>query len=241
MAAARGAVAPRVDAHGVAHLPATSVRASRFMSAQSRSNFIELFSHPEAHPPGADVAEMRERDERKNAPFVARAEALYPVNIEPKLIGGVRTRVITPKSGVAPENRARVLINLHGGGFVWGEGNGALTQGAAQGAPCRGYRHLRVFCRRHPDGGGRCFPGRGQRVGNVQSLLRPGLIHRPPGAVGRLGRGAGQVPADPVDCRIARFDGELTVQVPGSSQQCRRGRGAARLGWRSRRRSTAWS
>jgi len=122
----------RVDAAGVAHLPATEVPASRFMSPDARAKFITLFSHPDrssASPPDqADILTRRENDERKNAPFVARDQVLYPVSIEPRVIGGVRTRVITPKSGVAPENRGRVLINLHGGGFVWGEGNGALTE-----------------------------------------------------------------------------------------------------------------
>jgi monoterpene epsilon-lactone hydrolase len=120
---------PRVDAEGVAHVPAMTVPLSRFISAEGRRKFIGLFSNPEASlPPNADVAQVRERDERKNAPFVARAEALYPVTIEEKLIGGVRTEVITPLGGVAPGNRDRLLINLHGGGFIWGEGNGAKTE-----------------------------------------------------------------------------------------------------------------
>jgi epsilon-lactone hydrolase len=117
-----------VDAAGAAHLPASEVPVSRFMSAQSRAKFIAAFSHPAPQAAPPDVRTLREDDERKNAPFVAHAELLYPVNIEPRVIGGVRTRVITPKAGVAPQNRKRVLINLHGGGFIWGEGNGALTE-----------------------------------------------------------------------------------------------------------------
>jgi epsilon-lactone hydrolase len=121
---------PYVDADGVAHLPAMSVPSSRFMSPESRGKFIALFSNKAAtsSTAAADIRLQRERDERKNAPFVARAKILYPVNIEPKLIGGVRTEVITPKAGVTPENRTRVLINLHGGGFIWGEGNGARSE-----------------------------------------------------------------------------------------------------------------
>lgn len=127
---------PQVDARGVARLPAADVPASRFMSPESRARFIQLFSHAakpaekpaEKHPGSPDFRAMREEDERKNAPYVARGEVLYPVNIEEKLLGGVRTQVITPKAGIAPENRERVLINLHGGGFVWGEGNGARTE-----------------------------------------------------------------------------------------------------------------
>jgi epsilon-lactone hydrolase len=124
--------APRsyVDADGVAHLPAMSVPASIFMSPESRSKFIALFSNKTATSSKAapDLRLLREQDERKNAPFVARAKILYPVNIEPKVIGGVRTEVITPKAGVTPENRTRVLVNLHAGGFIWGEGNGARSE-----------------------------------------------------------------------------------------------------------------
>jgi epsilon-lactone hydrolase len=120
---------PEVDVGGVAHLPAMSVPASKFMSAQARGKFIKLFSSPRpASPQAGDTRSEREYDEQKNAALVARAQALYPVNIEPKLMGGVRTQVITPKAGIAPQNRDRVLINLHGGGFVWGEGNGAKAE-----------------------------------------------------------------------------------------------------------------
>ena len=126
---------PSVDTDGVAHLPAMSVPASHFMSPQARSRFIKLFSSAAVRatladaPAGQpDVRKLREHDEEKNAPYVARAKTLYPVDIEPRVIGGVRTEVITPRAGVAPRNRTRVLINLHGGGFVWGEGNGARAE-----------------------------------------------------------------------------------------------------------------
>jgi epsilon-lactone hydrolase len=119
-----------VDADGVAHLPPMSVPASRFLSPEARRKFIALFSAPKpaaaAGPP--DPARMRAEDEAKNAPLVARAQVLYPVDMESRVIGGVRTLVVTPKSGVAAKNRTRVLINLHGGGFIWGEGNGAKTE-----------------------------------------------------------------------------------------------------------------
>jgi len=120
---------PHVGADGVAHLPASSVPLSKFMSAASRAKFIKAFATPEpSAASGADIQVVREFDERKNAPFVARAKALYPVSIEPRLIGAVHVQVITPKEGVSSKNRHRVLINLHGGGFLWGEGNGARAE-----------------------------------------------------------------------------------------------------------------
>jgi monoterpene epsilon-lactone hydrolase len=124
---------PQVEANGTARLPPLSIPASHFMSAAARAKFIEHFARPaaasaaaSARPP--DYAAMRADDERRNAPYVERAKVLYPVTIEETTIGGVRSQVITPKAGVAPENRDRVLINLHGGGFIWGEGNGARAE-----------------------------------------------------------------------------------------------------------------
>lgn len=104
---------PHVDQEGAAHLPPLTVPASRFMSPEARAKFIEHFAHPAAPAAAApsgppDFAAMRADDERRNAPFVARAQVLYPVNIEERVIGGVRTQVITPRAGVAPENREDV-------------------------------------------------------------------------------------------------------------------------------------
>jgi acetyl esterase/lipase len=120
---------PRMGADGVAHLPASSVPLSKFMSAAARAKFIKAFATPEpSPPPGADIRVVREFDERKNAPLVARAKVLYPVSIEQRVIGGVHVQVITPRGNVSSKNRHRVLINLHGGGFLWGEGNGARAE-----------------------------------------------------------------------------------------------------------------
>jgi len=120
---------PYVDADGIAHLPALKVPPSAYVSAESRARLIQVFAHRKGtRPSDADIKAMRAQDEQKNAPLVARAQVLYPVNIEPRVIGGVRTQVITPKDGVSPRNRTRVLINLHGGGFIWGEDNGAKTE-----------------------------------------------------------------------------------------------------------------
>src|SRR5262249_37930025 len=44
----------------------------------------------------------------------------YPVKMTEQRIGGVLTEVFVPVEGIAPANQDRVLINLHGGGFVGG-------------------------------------------------------------------------------------------------------------------------
>jgi monoterpene epsilon-lactone hydrolase len=43
-------------------------------------------------------------------------KGIYPVNLATQTMAGVPVRVVTPLS-IPPENRDRVLINLHGGGF----------------------------------------------------------------------------------------------------------------------------
>jgi monoterpene epsilon-lactone hydrolase len=157
----------RVDATGVAHLPAIEVPASSFMSPEARAKFIALFSQPKPPGPPQDFRTRRENDERKNAPFVARDEVLWPVNIEPRVIGGVRTRIITPRSGIAPENRARVLINLHGGGFIWGEGNGALTESI----PIAGVGRITVITVAYREGPEYHFPAASEDVAAVYREL----------------------------------------------------------------------
>jgi acetyl esterase/lipase len=44
----------------------------------------------------------------------------YPASVERKTIDGVSVDVFTPQSGVSRKNKNRVLINLHGGGYVVG-------------------------------------------------------------------------------------------------------------------------
>ncbi len=52
--------------------------------------------------------------------FFRRLHERYAVSMFPKIIAGIYTEVFTPTSGVAAENQHRVLINVHGGGFIEG-------------------------------------------------------------------------------------------------------------------------
>jgi acetyl esterase/lipase len=56
--------------------------------------------------------------------LIERAKKLYPVNIEEdKIVGGVKTKFVTPASGIPADKKNRVLINLHGGGFTVDSGS----------------------------------------------------------------------------------------------------------------------
>ena len=74
----------------------------------------------------ASLAERRARTERWQKSQSAEAKRLFPVNVEPLTIAGVQTDIITPLS-MPDENKTRVLINLHGGGF--NSDSGSLIEG----------------------------------------------------------------------------------------------------------------
>src|SRR5437660_5649167 len=77
-------------------------------------------------PHDATLAERRARTDRWQQSQSAEAKRIFPVNIEPQTIAGVRTDIISPLITPA-ENLKRVLINLHGGGF--NSDSGSLIEG----------------------------------------------------------------------------------------------------------------
>jgi acetyl esterase/lipase len=116
---------PFVSEDAKAHLGAITVPFSSFASEEARTAYAGLFGD-DHRAPAADtnIAVRRAYYDRFNSALVRRAKEIYPVHIEAKVLGGVKTEVITPKEGVAARERGRVLINLHGGAFLWGEGSG---------------------------------------------------------------------------------------------------------------------
>jgi acetyl esterase/lipase len=73
-----------------------------------------------------DLAKMRAGVDAWRKRDTAEALQLYPVTVETSTSAGVRTDVITPQA-IPAENKNRVLINLHGGGFI--VDSGSLIEG----------------------------------------------------------------------------------------------------------------
>jgi epsilon-lactone hydrolase len=79
--------------------------------------------------PGPSPKSLEENRARTDAFRKARSEEarrLFPVKIEEKTIAGIRTDVISPLS-IPEAKRSRVLINVHGGGFI--TDSGSLVEG----------------------------------------------------------------------------------------------------------------
>ncbi|GAB3782041.1 alpha/beta hydrolase [Dyella agri] len=120
---------PGVKPDGTVTAPTTSVPYSALASPQARAFFPKMLAAGAKAPPiTAPIAESRAFYDRMNSDRAARMEKLYPVQVRHQTIAGVGADVVLPAQGVAPENRRRVLLNLHGGAFLWGAHSGALVE-----------------------------------------------------------------------------------------------------------------
>jgi acetyl esterase/lipase len=109
------AAAPKVviEPDGTVHMPAQTVPVSGFLSVEGKAYLAE-------HLRNLQRPEMLVQEDgvpRLLAGYIARQREVFPVDRAETTIGGVRAYVYTPRDGIAAENRERVLIDLHGGGF----------------------------------------------------------------------------------------------------------------------------
>ncbi|WP_186728745.1 alpha/beta hydrolase fold domain-containing protein [Sphingomonas panacisoli] len=122
-------------AHGQSAAPTTGpITVPSFVLPYSTYNAPEtvaLFDRMRALPqlpPNASIPEMRAYYDVQNTDRVKRMRAMYDVKVTDITIGGVHVQRVLPSAGVAAANRGRVLVNLHGGAFMWGANSGALAE-----------------------------------------------------------------------------------------------------------------
>lgn len=111
-----GPARPTITPDGITHVPAFDLPPSVFMSKES-TDILKMRArmHGAVPSPTDDIATARRGNDAQLAPIVALMRSRYAVNIADQTIGGVQTRIVTPKD--KPFDRKRVLINLHGGAF----------------------------------------------------------------------------------------------------------------------------
>jgi epsilon-lactone hydrolase len=110
------------DPDGTAHI--TRIVPMPATISPEAQKWLESLTHS-THGPET-LAERRARTDAWRAQDSAEARKIYPVNVEEATVAGVRTDIITPLS-IPVENKNRVLINLHGGGF--NSDSGSLIEG----------------------------------------------------------------------------------------------------------------
>jgi monoterpene epsilon-lactone hydrolase len=178
---------PFVGVDASAHLRALTLPYSSFASPEAKTAYAQLFA-TDHHAPAADadIAVRRAYYDRFNSALARRAAEIYPVHVENKVLGGVKVEVITPKEGVAANERERVLINLHGGAFLWGEGSG----GEIESIPIASLGRITVITIAYRQGPEYKFPAASEDVAAVYRAL---LNDHDPKKIGIYGCSAGGI------------------------------------------------
>lgn len=169
--AAQSAGKVRVDADGTLRGPAYKVPWSTLASAEGKAYFMEIMQRSSsAAGPEMDIVALRRTvDEMLFLPMTARQKARHSVTVKPQTIAGVYTEVFSPTDGVSAKNKNRVLVNLHGGGFIMG----ARTAGAAESIPVASVGKIKVISVDYRQGPEHKFPAASEDVAKVyKELLR---------------------------------------------------------------------
>ena len=179
------------DADGTAHvyrvipMPSTvSPEAQKWLASLTEKKFA-----------AQTLAERRIATDAWRKKDSAEARRLYPVNVEETSMAGVRTDVITPLE-MPDANRGRVLINLHGGGFV--SDSGSLIEGIPI-ANLAKVKVVSVYYRLAPENP---FPA---AVDDVVAVYRELLKSYKPRAIGIFGTSAGAILTCEVTIRLKQL------------------------------------
>ncbi|HXY00867.1 MAG TPA: alpha/beta hydrolase [Candidatus Limnocylindrales bacterium] len=188
----------KFDADGTAHvtrvipMPAT-------VSAESQK-WLESLAHRNWAP--QTLAERRAATDQWRAEDSAEARKIFPVKVEEKMIAGVRTDIITP-DGLPEQNRSRVLINLHGGGF--NSDSGSLIEGVPIASLAK-TKVVSIYYRLAPENP---FPAAVDDVVRVYTELSK---EYKPASIGIFGTSAGAILTGEVAVKLK----QLGLPLPGA-------------------------
>ncbi len=153
-------------------------------------------------PQPKDLAEIRARTDAWQKSQSAQAKKLFPVNVETATMAGARTDIISPR--VTPEkNKSRVLINLHGGGFI--SDSGSLIEGIPI-AYLTKTKVVSVYYRLAPENP---FPA---AVDDVVAVYKELLKTYQPQSIGIFGTSAGATLTGEVAVKLK----QLALPLPGA-------------------------
>src|ERR1700761_6911582 len=179
-----------VDADATIHIPPITVPASGFISAEAKTQLHDIMTHP--YPPipkaGDPIEAYQKGREALNrdvyAPMIARDKALYAVDLGSETIAGVYADVVTPKDGIAPRNKNRILINVHGGPFC----SGAPTESPCESLPIAALGKIKIVSLDYREGPEYKFPAASE---DVAAVYRELLKRYKPKNIGIYGCSAG--------------------------------------------------
>jgi epsilon-lactone hydrolase len=186
------------DPDGTAHL--TRVVPMPSTISPEAQKWLASLTH--ATPGPESLPERRKRTDEWRVKQSAEARRLFPVNVEETTIAGVRTDIITPLA-TPDQNRDRVLINLHGGGF--NSDSGSLIEGVPI-ANLAKIKVVSVYYRLAPENP---FPA---PVDDVVAVYTELLKTYKPHAIGIFGTSAGAILTAEVAVRLK----QLSLPLPAA-------------------------
>ncbi|MEI7037782.1 alpha/beta hydrolase [Fulvimonas yonginensis] len=204
--AAQAEQAAGVRPDGTVTAAGVAIPYSSFASPQARAFFPKMLAAGAQAPPlEAPIERSRAFYDRLNSDRAARMRKRYPVTIRHETIAGVGADVVLPAQGVSAANRGRVLINLHGGAFLWGAGSGGLVEAI----PIASLGRIEVITLDYRQGPEHRFPAASE---DVEAVYRKLLERYAPERIGIYGCSAGGILTGEA---VARFIAHK-LPVPGA-------------------------
>ncbi|MFT3754537.1 MAG: alpha/beta hydrolase fold domain-containing protein [Pseudoxanthomonas sp.] len=157
---------------------------SAYASAEAKALFAQRLAARATANPGSNIEQWRAFYDRFNQDKVERMRKLFAVRTSEQHFDGVLADVAEPAEGIARENRKRVLINLHGGAFLWGARSGAL----AEAIPIAAVGKVKVVSVDYRQGPEHVFPAASE---DVETVYRALLREYKPEDIGIYGCSAG--------------------------------------------------
>lgn len=109
-------------------VPAFTLPPSSQLSAEARQVLARMKAETAPKDIAGDLIRQRAFYQQWNDRRLADMRRHFATRERRETFAGVPVAIVEPKEGVTPANAARILINVHGGAFLWGSGSGALVE-----------------------------------------------------------------------------------------------------------------
>jgi epsilon-lactone hydrolase len=178
---------PGINKSGAVTGPAFAIPYSTYASPEAAKMFQQVLADGKKTPSLLlGIEPSRTFYDKINTNRANRMQKIYPVTIHAETIGGVHTDVVLPAGGIAAAQKKRVLINLHGGAFLWGAHSGGLVESI----PIANLGKIKVITVDYREGPEHVFPAASEDVAAVYTAL---LKQYPAKNIGIYGCSAGGV------------------------------------------------
>lgn len=197
--------APAMAQGPVKQVPGFALPPSNQLSDAARRVLARMDAATAPDTVKGDIARQRAFYGKWNDDRLAEMQRRFRTSIRHEILSGVGVDTVEPEGGVAPGNAARVLINVHGGAFLWGAGSGALVEAIPIAATMR-VRVVTVDYRLAPD---HHYPAASE---DVTAVYRELLKRYRPENIGIYGCSAGGI----ITAQATAWIGKQGLPRPGA-------------------------